>query len=725
VFISSPADVLPERNIAERVIARLDREFVYHFHVQAVRWEREPLTADHHFQDIDNIPPPRSTDIVVVVLWSQLGVPLPCADFRGAISGEPVTGTEWEFEDALAAARASGRPHLLLYRKTEPAPLSDSNLAEAERKLGQARLVESFMGRWFRDAEGGSFTAASHIFRDTAEFEEKLYDHLHSLLERRLLATAAGAAAGGAIRWHGRPFRGLEAFDVDDAPIFFGRTRARHELRERLARQIDRGCAFVLVLGASGSGKSSLIKAGLLPDLMLPGMIGHVAVVRRAVLRPADRPGNLFAALAAALLAPPALPELAALRYTPDRLAGLLRQASGEAALPIEQGLDQVKKTARLTEIAEARLVLLMDQLEELFTLPRLAAEERDAFVAALAALARSGLVWVVATMRSDFFDRIETVPALARLADSEARFLLAPPSDAEIGQIVRLPAREAGLRFEFDAEEGLDLADAIRAAAARNRGALPLLSYVLDQLWQRKTREGVLTFAAYRGLGGLEGALGGRAEQILAAQTEAVQAAFPRVLRALVEIGHDRAAAARAAPLGLFPPGSAERDLVDCFVAPDARLLVIGGEPGGEALVRIAHEALLTHWPRAAQQIEADRADLQLRTRLEQDAARWESAAPADRESLLLHPGLPLTQAADLIARRGAELAGKVASFIAASLEAEERRRAEEAVRRAAERDRAARESALRAAYARRRRVIYLMILTLIAAAILFLSRH
>ncbi len=118
IFISSPSDVRPERLKAEQIVARLDREFAYHFHVEAVLWEREPLVATHHFQDPENIPQARSTDIVVVILWSRLGVILPPDQFRGAISGRPVTGTEWEFEDALAAAREKRTPDLLLYRKT-------------------------------------------------------------------------------------------------------------------------------------------------------------------------------------------------------------------------------------------------------------------------------------------------------------------------------------------------------------------------------------------------------------------------------------------------------------------------------------------------------------------------------------------------------------------------------------------------------------------------------
>src|SRR5262249_37975967 len=121
IFISSPSDVRPERLKSEQIVARLDREFAYHFHVEAVLWEREPLVATHHFQDPENIPSPRDCDVVVVILWSRLGGMLPADRFRGAVSGRyPVTGTEWEFEDALAGAREHGIPDLLLYRKTAP-----------------------------------------------------------------------------------------------------------------------------------------------------------------------------------------------------------------------------------------------------------------------------------------------------------------------------------------------------------------------------------------------------------------------------------------------------------------------------------------------------------------------------------------------------------------------------------------------------------------------------
>jgi uncharacterized delta-60 repeat protein len=667
VFISSPSDVRPERLVAQRLVERLAREFSAHFRVEPVLWEREPLVATEHFQA--SITPPHDTDIVVVILWSRLGVLMPVEQFPGAFTGRQVTGTEWEFEDAFAAYQQHGRPDLLVYRKTAAVLASLEDDAALEQQRHQKRLVQDFMQRWFIDLNAKTFTLASRDFTTTTEFEELLEVHLRALLIKQL-SLVEGETLQSGIHWHqGNPFRGLESFELEHAPVFFGRTRARNELRELLARQVASGCAFVLVLGASGSGKSSLVKAGLLPDLQLRGMIGRVALSRHAVLRPADGPGDMLDGLAGALLSPTALPELAELQYDRLGLSGLLREAPSQVALPLRQGLARAAAAEKLTEHAEARLVLVIDQLEELFTHEGLTLADRAAFVTALQGLARSGLVWVVATMRSDFFDRLEGLPTLAQLSAGEARYLLTPPDAAELGQIVRQPARETGLRFAVDRERGCGLDDVLVQAAAQAPAALPLLEFTLDQLWQRRTDRGELTFTAYEELGGLEGALGQRAEEAYSGLPAEVQAALPQVLRALATVGQGvrGAVTARAVPLAAFLAGSPQRQLVEALLAPQARLLVADGDTAG-AVVRVAHEALLTHWARAHDQLLHDRADLQTRGRLEQAVALWQAATGADRDSRLLPTGLPLAEAEDLLKRRRDELDSPVIAYIEAS---------------------------------------------------------
>src|ERR1700683_1613457 len=133
IFISSPSDVRPERLKAEQIVARLDREFAYHFRVEAVLWEREPLVASQHPQG--NILMPHDT-------------------FPGQLSHKEVTGTEWEFEDALAAARAQGGiPELLLYRRTTKPVAELDDRKVLEERMVQLDLVDDFMGRWFRSAD--------------------------------------------------------------------------------------------------------------------------------------------------------------------------------------------------------------------------------------------------------------------------------------------------------------------------------------------------------------------------------------------------------------------------------------------------------------------------------------------------------------------------------------------------------------------------------------------
>lgn len=142
VFISSPADVRPERLIAERVVRRLDQEFALHLDLRAVMWEREPLLASHHFQEL--ITPPHDTDIVVVILWSRLGTALPGDRFTGPLSGGEVSGTEWEFEDAFKSYRERNSPEILMYRKTAEPTVSLGDTNAARERLEQKERVDAF-----------------------------------------------------------------------------------------------------------------------------------------------------------------------------------------------------------------------------------------------------------------------------------------------------------------------------------------------------------------------------------------------------------------------------------------------------------------------------------------------------------------------------------------------------------------------------------------------------
>jgi len=189
IFISSPGDVEDERRRAAIVVGRLAREFARFFEIKPVLWEYEPMLASGHFQDI--IEPPSRSDIEVVILWSRLGTPLPAERYRGIDGRAPVTGTEWEFEDALKAHRERGAPDLLVYRKRTKGIAEFDSTEELEAAALQRKALEQFWERYFGSAQSG-FKAAFNLFTDRDEFEQMLESHLRALIRERLPRLAGG-----------------------------------------------------------------------------------------------------------------------------------------------------------------------------------------------------------------------------------------------------------------------------------------------------------------------------------------------------------------------------------------------------------------------------------------------------------------------------------------------------------------------------------------------------
>ena len=354
-----------------------------------------------------------------------------------------------------------------------------------------------------------------------------------------------------------------------------------------------------------------------------------------------------------------ALPELASAGLTPPALAAQLAEI--DAGFPVSvQGV-----ASRVPPLAMG-----VDQLEELLTVEGLGDAERSAFVRVLGRLAASGRVWIAATMRSDFFHRCAEVPGLSELKDGFGSYELLPPSAADIGVMIREPARRVGLRFEATAEDGR-LDDVIQQVAARDPTALPLLSFTLATLWQTGKEQRLMTFADYRALGGLEGAIAGCADEVVTSLSEPVQAALPAVLRALASVGlRDRTPTARAVPEAEVATTPERCALLDALAG--ARLLVRDEGAGGVATLHLAHEALLSHWPRAREIVSANQAFLATRARLQVDLHRWltESRNP----ELLLPAGRRLAEAEEVLAERANELDGHLIAYVRASGDAARR---------------------------------------------------
>jgi hypothetical protein len=416
IFVSSPADVPVERLRADLIVDKLSQEYSRFFTIESYRWEHEAMLASKHFQDA--IEAPSAFDIVVLILWSRLGTPLPETtlerEYHGIDGRAPVTGTEWEYEDALKVAREKGAPDLLAFRNISPASVDTRDPEARAKSNAQLDALDQFWRRHFADR--GVFLAAYDEYHTVEEFAQRFEESLRKLIERRIKALAAGVSCDETI-WLGEPFRGLESYEFEHAPIFFGRDAAVTKATEHLAANARSGCAFLLVSGASGSGKSSLVKAGVAPRLMKPQRISGAAFLRRCVFRPAAERGDVFLGLASVLTRAGGqdggLPELIAPGQDVAQLARHLRGAAGEPGFPFVSALGRLteaeRKSGGLLAFEEAKLILVVDQFEELFTVSGISPEDRRLFVQLLAGLARSGAVWVIATLRADFWQKFRS----------------------------------------------------------------------------------------------------------------------------------------------------------------------------------------------------------------------------------------------------------------------------------------------------------------------------
>jgi hypothetical protein len=409
----------------------------------------------------------------------------------------------------------------------------------------------------------------------------------------------------------GPPFQGLNAFEFQHSSVFFGREDETVAIWTSLREQARRGCAFLLLSGASGSGKSSLARAGVLPAIVEHEIDERVLGWRRSIVIPGRVKGDLLTGLAEGLAAPEAIPEL---RSGPNWLKELVTAMGRDPELTVRHVVGPALARSN-TKSGEVRLLLLVDQLEELFTEEHVTLEAREEFLHAIESLARCGFAWVLATVRSDFYHYCQTSPALVRTREGAGQIDILPPEPDALRRLIVEPARLAGLRFEE--QDNHSLADVLLRDAVAHRELLPLLEYTLRELFEERTSAGLLTFAAYAKLGGVEGALARRAEQTFLKLPSEVQGALDSVLSALVSVsGDEKGSFVRrripCAELGIDPHASA---FIHAFV--EERLLTSdAGYAAASATITVAHEALIRVWPRAREWATRNAVVLQLCSR-------------------------------------------------------------------------------------------------------------
>jgi hypothetical protein len=283
IFLASPGDVRLERKLAREAITHInsERRFRGRIDIEIIAWDQPgaavAMEAGLTPQEAiaQGLPKPEDCDLAVIILWSRIGTPLP-ADFELKADDTPyLSGTEWEYLNALNAYRNNGRPAVWVYRR-KGAPHFAADDPELAVKLDQWQKLETFFAH-FTNPDGSLAGGINHYeapddFRQ--QFEHHLRDRLDKLLETLSVAETAlpdREAAASAPIWTKSPYPGLEAFLPEQAPIYFGRGSQIDQLLQQFT---DPKVRFVAVVGISGSGKSSLVMAGLLPRLRT-GIVGH------------------------------------------------------------------------------------------------------------------------------------------------------------------------------------------------------------------------------------------------------------------------------------------------------------------------------------------------------------------------------------------------------------------------------------------------------------------
>ncbi len=468
----------------------------------------------------------------------------------------------------------------------------------ARGSAGIAGRVHELMSAWAEQEATRRLAAAGEWLATERRERRADLEFANNVIGLKLarLYGDRGAPPAGAVTEC--PYKGLASFGADDARLFFGRERLVGELAARTV-----GSGLLAVVGASGSGKSSLIAAGLLPSLregLLPGSKRWQAFT----MRPGPHP----------------LEALAALQL--------------ESADPTE------------------RLVLVVDQFEELFTMCT-DEDERTLFTDRIVGLtADPERAVVVVGLRGDYYDRCAAYPALAPLLASN-QVLVGPMALDELRRAVERPARRAGVRVEAA------LVERVVWELGHEAGGLPLLSTALVELWFAQS-DGWLRLETHESLGGVRGAVARLAESSFEQLSSEQQEAARRLFLRLVQTGEEGTLARRRVPLTELDLGrDPELATVVATLTADRLLTAHDGA------VEVAHEAVLREWPRLQTWLSEDAQGRELREHLTETARRWDEQG---RDAADLYRGARLSATRDWVSTHQRELNALEREFLAES---------------------------------------------------------
>ena len=476
------------------------------------------------------------------------------------------------------------------------------------------------------------------------------------------------------------PYRGLEPFREEDAGFFFGRDAFVDQLIEKIGTR-----NFLTVLGASGSGKSSVVRAGLMPELRkgVGGKDGRSWSIFD--MKPGHQPLHALVEI----FDPP--PE------DQGRIKRIAHLDEGAEALRAGKvSLRQLVDSVLSEEPGTDQVLLFVDQFEELYTqAPKMPEQiqvtDQTLFLDLLLAATEGDLpLTVVSTLRADFLNEVLKRPGMdRRFQDSDiligplARIPAEGEGRSELESVIRAPAEKVGLTFE----EGLS--ERIMADVGEEPGNLPLLEYLLKSLWGMRERGNLLTHEAYTTLGGVEGAIAKRAQETFDGLSPEEQEATRRLFLGLVTPGEGQEDTRARAQL---PEDEMMSGIVQAFTDQKKRFLVTSSDPTLGRVVEVSHEALIRNWGALKQWIADNREDLRVRDRIVRKMGEW--LAQEKPDDLLLPKGIALEEGRTLLGKKTDVRTDDLAAFINAAIAADQARIDAERAKERAEVERRAKDA-------------------------------
>ena len=434
------------------------------------------------------------------------------------------------------------------------------------------------------------------------------------------------------------PYKGLAYFTEKDANIYFG----RESLSKHIASQLHQR-HFLALIGASGSGKSSLLRAGVIPQLRSQNWQIHL-------ITPGNHPLDALANSIGR--------DVASLQFAP-KLKQTMLQNSQALYLIGSKFVSRAKAP---------RLLIAIDQFEELFTQCHDEYERRAFIENLLTAVNKQGAITIIIGLRADFYDRCAQYAGLRELVSQQQEFI-GPIQQEELVRVIFEPAKRGGWRLV----DGL--VEQILEDAGNEPGRLPLLSHALRETWERR-RGIVMTLAGYRAAGGVEGAIAKTAEETFSRFDTQQASVAQAVFLSLTELGEGAEDTRRIASLNELEEANPNKPLDNVLqTLVSARLVTTG-----DGQVEVAHEALIRRWPRLHNWIADNRERLRFERQLLQDAQEWEDL---NKDTGSLYRGARLQQAIEWSNQNQILLTGLAASFLSASRDEADREASEKEAQR------------------------------------------